>query len=188
MAHELYYVTGNIGKFEEVQSFINRTNPTIDLKQIDFDLSEMQTLDQRGIAIDKAKQAWEKVQKPLLVDDAGIYFEAYHRFPGALTKFVYQGLGFKGILKLVDEDHRAYFIVYIVYIDGPDSYQVFEGRCDGKIVPPKEIIAHPLLPFNDIFVPAGSDLTYAELCNTAAVESFNARVKALQEFLSWYKK
>lgn len=188
MTSELYYVTGNAGKFEEVKNFIDRANLNINLKQIDIDLPEMQTLDQKAIALDKAKQAWQLVQKPLLVDDAGIYFEAYHRFPGSLTKFVYQGIGFKGIFKLLEEDHRAYFLIYLVYIDGPDSYKIFEVRCDGKIVEPGELSAHPSLPFDDIFVPVGIDKTYAQLRRTPEIDLYNYRIHAMQQFVSWSKK
>ncbi len=185
---ELYYVTGNAGKFGEVKEFVDRINVGIDLKQVDVDLSEEQTLDQRFVAIEKAKQAWRQVQKPLLVDDAGLYFEAYHRFPGTLTKFVFQGIGINGILKLVADDHRAYYLIYLVFIDGPDSYQVFEQRCDGKIVDPGVIEAHPSLPFDDIFVPVGTEKTYAQMRNTPEKDLFNCRVKAVQQFLAWYKK
>ena len=188
MTRELYYVTGNTGKFGEVKEFIDQAHGDIDLKQIDIDLVEHQTLDQQAIAIEKAKQAWRVVQKPLLVDDAGVYFEAYHRFPGTLTKFVYQGIGFKGILKLIEDDHRAYYQIYLVYIDGPDSYQIFEDRCDGNIVEPKELKAHTSLPFDDIFVPNGTDKTYAELRQNHDEDWYPCRVRAVQKFLAWYKK
>lgn len=188
MQQELYYVTGNTGKFQEVSTFIQRTDKSIQLNQIDLDVPEIQTLDHLGVAIDKAKQAWKILRKPLLVDDAGIYFEAYHRFPGSLTKFVLEGIGFKGILKLVQDDHRAYFLIYLVYIDGENSYQVFEGRCDGKIIEPQVIQANPGLPFDDIFVPNGYEKTYTEVKKTTKIDDLNYRIMALQRFLAWYKK
>jgi non-canonical purine NTP pyrophosphatase (RdgB/HAM1 family) len=188
MAHELYYVTGNAGKFEEVSEFIKRRAYGIVLKQADLDLEEIQTLDQKGIAIRKAQQAWSIVKKPLLVDDAGIYFEQYHRFPGTLTKFVYEGIGWQGILKLMSDDHRATFLLYLVYCDGPDSYQVFEGTCPGKIVEPKEFIAHPGLPYDDLFVPNGTHKTYAQMRGTQELDQYAYRLLAVEKFLTWYQK
>lgn len=183
---EFHYLTGNAGKFEEVKAFVERNNPSLSLQQIDIDLDEIQTLDHVGVAIDKAKRAWQILKKPLLVDDAGIYFEKYHRFPGTLTKFVFQGIGFDGILKLVEGDHRAYFLIYLVYINGPESYQVFEGICHGKIVEPRVIRAHPSLPFDDIFVPQGTEKTYAELRHTPDLDIYNYRIMAFKKFLQWY--
>ncbi len=187
MARELYYVTGNVGKFEEVKDFMARVGSNIDLKRVDLDLAEMQTLDHEGVAVDKAKQAWRAVQRPLLVDDAGVYFDAYHRFPGTLTKFVYEGIGFKGMLKLTEDDHRAYFLIYVVYINGPLSLQVFEGRCDGKIVEPKVLQAHPKLPFDDVFVPIGENRTFAELRSAGEIDPYSYRIMAVKKFLDWYK-
>jgi len=189
MAHEIYYVTGNTGKFEEVADFISRNNVDIVLKQVDVHTEEKQTLDQLGIAVDKAKHAWNILKKPLLVDDAGIYFEKYHRFPGTLTKFVYYGIGFEGIMKLVEDDHRAMFLLYLVYIDGSDSYEVFEGKCEGKIVPlPSVLQAHPELPYDDIFMPSGSEKTYVQMRGTKEMDGYAYRLKALRQFLAWYGK
>ncbi len=184
----IYYATGNTGKFEEVQDFINRNNHDITIKQADIDLIEMQTLDQKSIAIHKAQQAFEKLQKPVLIDDSGVYFEKYHRFPGTLTKFVYHGIGFEGILKLVEDDHRATFLLYLIYIDGPDSYKIFEGKCEGTIVPPKEFLAHSELPYDDIFLPHGSTKTYAQMRGTQEIEQYAYRLLALKKFLNWYNQ
>lgn len=187
MVQELYYVTGNAGKFKEVDEFLKRSGSSVELKQVALELEEIQTLDHRGIAIRKAQQAWAQVRKPLLVDDAGIYFEQYHRFPGTLTKFVYEGIGWNGILKLVQDDHRATFLLYLVYIDGLDSYQVFEGKCSGKIVSPMQFLAQPGLPYDDLFIPDGADKTYAQMWGTQEIDRYAYRLLALQKFLDWYK-
>lgn len=188
MAYELYYATGNSGKFGEVKEFMQKSHPEIELKQVDVELEELQTLDQQSIARSKAQQAWRILQKPVIVDDAGLYFEAYNRFPGTLTKFVYQGIGLEGILKLVEHDHRAYYLVYIAYADGPETCQLFEGRCYGSIVPPRDFLAPSGLPFDDIFVPQGSDKTYAQLRKDGYIDQVSARIQAVRKFLSLYKK
>lgn len=55
---ELYFVTGNPVKFQEVSTFFAKYAPQISVKQFDVDLPEIQTLDQTAIAVDKARQAW----------------------------------------------------------------------------------------------------------------------------------
>ena len=126
---------------------------------------------------------------PLLLDDAAVYFEKYHKFPGTLSKFVSEGLGFEGIKRLIDTDDRAYFLLYMVYIDAPDSMHVFEGRCDGKLINPATFSGHPHLPYDVFFIPNGSEITYAEMHKSfdRYATSFY-RIKALQKFLAWYQQ
>lgn len=187
MSHEIYYVTSNHGKFEEAESFIQQFASHIHLKQLDEDIEEIQTLDQKAIAIDKVKKAFKLVNKPVLVDDGGIFFDAYNQFPGTLSKFIFQGIGFEGIFKLTEDNNKAAFILHLAYFDG-ETLEVFEGRCDGVIIRPQDFSAHPQLPFTAIFKPNGSDKTFAELRNTPEFVNYSFRQQALKKFLEWYKK
>ncbi len=54
----MYYATGNSGKFQEVLHFFKTYMPEIEILMCDRDFPEIQTLDQRTIAVDKARQAW----------------------------------------------------------------------------------------------------------------------------------
>ncbi len=187
---EILYATGNKGKFEEVASFIAEHEPTINLIQFPVELPEIQTLDQRAIAIDKAQKAWQLAQRPLLIDDAAIYFENYNQFPGTLTKFIWHGLGFEGMKKVYEEGDPAHFLLYMVYIEGPDAdaRELFEGQCQGQLIKPSKFTAHPSLPYDAIFKPHGSDKTYEQLRNTPEAQKHLYRLRALQKFLAWYKK
>jgi XTP/dITP diphosphohydrolase len=182
MQKRVWYATTNHGKFEEVKRYIEEHAPSIELAQLAEELPEVQSMDQRAIALDKAAQAWNLVKEPVLVDDAGIYFEAYNEFPGTLTKFVYYGIGYEGLLKLVEQNNRAFFRLFMVYMD-KDNKEVFEGRCDGKIIRPEKFDAHPKLPYDAIFLPDGTDKTYAELRGTPEEHEFAYRLRALKKFL-----
>lgn len=188
---EITYVTGNSGKFEEVKRFFVRHMPALKLCHKNLPITEIQSDVQLDIALDKARQAWQQLKKPVLVEDAGIYFDQYENFPGALTKFVYLGIGIEGLLKLVKEGDKATFLLHLIYLEDPDTYQIFKGECVGSIVIPKNLSAHPELPYDDIFKPNGSDKTYAELRGTDEFERYAYRVDALKKFLRWlqqYKK
>lgn len=187
MTKEIFYVTGNDGKFEEVATFITENVPSVKVTQARLDLDEMQTTDQQSIAITKAHHAWNELKKPVLVDDAGVYFEKYQKFPGTMTKFLYYGIGMDGILKLFEQGDKAYFLLYLVYMDGQDSYQVFEGRCNGHLIVPEQFSARPDLPFDDIFLPEGSDKTYAQMRFTPEMNEYFYRLRALKKFLEWYQ-
>lgn len=182
---ELHCATGNAGKFEEIKNYMDRYAPSFLLKQFSVDIEEIQSLDQKVVAIAKAKKAWEMLKKPLLIDDGGIFFEGYQQFPGTLSKYVLQGLGFEGLFKLVDDNHRAAFIMQMVYVD-ENNIELFEGRCDGVIVRPDKLTVHPHLPFISIFKPNGSDKTFAELRKTPEFEKYSFRYQALKQFVAWH--
>ncbi|MES2142443.1 MAG: non-canonical purine NTP pyrophosphatase [Pseudomonadota bacterium] len=182
---EIYYVTGNTGKFEEVADFFKKNCPEITIKHYSLDVEEIQSLDQKAVVQDKVEKAFAKVNKPLLLDDGGIFFDAYNQFPGTLSKFVFQGLGFKGLFKLVEEDNRASFILQLAYRDGVQT-QLFEGVCKGTIIKPADLTSHPELPFTAIFKPNGSDKTLAELRYTPDFFHYSFRQQALKKFIDWY--
>ena len=127
---------------------------------------EIQTLDQKAIALDKAQQAWNHLHHPVLVDDSGIYFDHYNNFPGTLTKFIYHGIGFEGILKLTQDDNRATHKLYMVFKDSDEEQHVFEGFCEGTIVEPESFESHPELPYDAVFMPKGASKTMAFMRGT----------------------
>lgn len=156
----LYYVTGRASKATLFAHFLPK-NARFRIEQVDVDLFEEQTDDQEKIAIAKAKQAWSLVQKPLLVDDGAIYFLKYKKFPGTFTKFVYKGLGYEGICKLLDEGDELSVVVTTVLIYGPELYKVFRVCKTGTF----KKVDHPDINFlfDSTFVPHGLDKTYIEL-------------------------
>lgn len=188
MHNTLHYATTNSGKFEEVQHFFTQTIPHITIKQLALDVEEVQNTDQKYIAIDKAQKAWLQAKVPLLIDDAAIYFEKYNLFPGTLSKFISQGLGFEGLKKIISPGDRATFLLYLIFITGPEEYQIFEGRCDGKLIIPEYFDAHPSLPYDAFFVPDGETTkTYAQLRGTPDATQYLYRIRALKKFLDWYQ-
>lgn len=186
MNNKIYYVTNNAGKFEEVQDFFTHATTTFDMQQYAIDIDEIQSLDQKIVVLDKVKKAFNVVQQPLLLDDGGLFFAAYNQFPGTLSKFVFQGLGFKGLFKLVEDDNRASFILQLAYTDGLQT-QLFEGVCQGTIVMPEDLSCHPKLPFTAIFKPEGSNKTLAQLRYTADFFRYSFRQQALKKFIDWYQ-
>lgn len=188
MKKTVFYATTNTGKFEEVKRFIDQHDPTIELKQFDGDLPEIQTMDQEEIAIDKAKQAWKVLKKPVLVDDSGVFFSRYKNFPGTLSKFVFHGIGYDGILKLTKDDPRAEIRLCMVYKDEDDGCHVFEGVTKGTIIEPETLEVHPNFTYSPIFKLEGSDKTIEQVRGTKEEGKFAYRLKALQKFLNWYRE
>jgi non-canonical purine NTP pyrophosphatase (RdgB/HAM1 family) len=183
MKKTIYYVTGNQGKFEEVKYFVENNTQDIELVQFNAQIPEIQTLDQKAIAVDKALKAWEILQKPLIIDDSAIYFEKYNKFPGTLSKYIYQGLGFEGIKKLIENGDKATFFLYMIYVKNIDSFSIFEGKCKGTLTKPTSFSGNVTLPFDCFFIPRGTTKTYAQMRGTTEGNNYFYRIKALKKFL-----
>ncbi len=186
MKKEIYYATSNPGKFDEVKRYIEEHDPSIEIKSFTGEFIEEQTNDAKKIAISKARQAWDKLKKPIIVDDSGIYFNQYNKFPGTFTKHVYEGIGYDGIFSLLTKDNTAFFLLFMVYID-ENGLEIFEGKCEGKIIRPEVFKAPDGLPWDAIFLPDGSDETYTELRNTSEENKYAYRIRALKTFLDWHR-
>lgn len=185
--YEIFYATGNPGKFEDVSSFLEHQAPHIKLIQYAEELPELQSTDQRFVAVEKGREAWRRLKKPVIVDDAGIYFERYNNFPGVFTKFLYKGIGFEGIRRLVPEGDPVYYQLHLVYAYGENEHAVFVGRCDGTLTYQAEFPVNPPLPFDTLFVPCGERRTFAELRRLGLLEPCDHRIAACKDFLAWLK-
>lgn len=184
---EIYYATGNPAKFEEVKLFFD-DYPEIELKQFDHDLIEPQSDNQKEIALFKAEQAWDMLQKPVLVDDSGIFFSKYKNFPGTFTKYIYQSLGMENIAKLYDEGDKANFELNLVYYYGPNKYKIFEQKNVGTLLKFDQYNEDPNAPFEYVFVPEDSDKTYTQLRREGEIKKYKYRIHALKHFMEWYKR
>lgn len=184
----ILYVTSNNGKFLEVERYVKRCAPHINLIRVDLDIEEIQSMNLHAVAMDKAQKAWNQLRVPLLIDDAGIYFNRWHKFPGVLTKFVVQGLGMDGIKRLIDEGDTGYFQLWLVYADEHGVLHPFEGRCEGQLTTHYQGAAHAGLPYDLCFKPEGIDKTYAEVKQDPAYENYLYRIRAVQTFLDWFQQ
>ncbi len=184
---KIYYATTNDGKFEEAHNFFAKYFPIIELEQFDQELLEIQSLDQRAIALHKAQQAWDILKKPVLVDDTGIFFEKYKDFPGTMSKFIIETLGFNGIFKLIKAGDKASLQLTLAFAYGQHNYQTFEGKVNGTLVDIKDN-PFPTLSYTAIFVPEGAHKTLAQLKLEHAEELYNHRIIALKKFLVWFNK
>jgi XTP/dITP diphosphohydrolase len=182
---EIYYATGNPVKFAEVEKFFEKY-PEIELKQFKGEISEIQSDNQREIAILKAEQAWEILKKPVLVDDSGIFFHKYKNFPGTFTKYVYQSLGMKNLEKLYDVGDAASFQLNLVFYYASGNYVVFEQKSEGTLVKFDEYKEDVSAPFEFTFIPKGVSKTYTQLRESGEVDKYKYRLHALKKFMDWY--
>ncbi len=185
---KLYFATGNQKKCDEVKS--NMPN-WIELKCQKINLPEKQTLDLVEISYQKALVAFNKLKKPVIVDDTGFYLEAYNNFPWPLAKYVMEGIGYKGFKRLVEwVSPKAKFVAVISYMDSnllePVSF-IWEmpGELDfsdmDKEIDPK---VKKYFPYNLIFRPRGSKKLYRRF-DEEQTKAISHRAKAIKKLLTW---
>lgn len=176
------FTSTNQNKFLEVQSILAMYNIPVDFAQISLVEIQSDSLDE--IAKEKTKSAFTQVGKPVIVEDDGLFIDSLKGFPGQYSSFVFKTIGNEGILKLLAEstNRTASFRSLIAFYDG-NRLSISEGRIDGRI---SEKITEGGWGYDPIFIPAGTDLTFAQLKENK--NKYSHRKKALDNFARWYFK
>jgi len=153
-------VSGNPNKIAEA-----RLAAGMDLATFELDLPEIQSLDMLEILRGKAAAAWAALQRPVMVEEAGLELIALNGFPGPLVKWMLQATGAEGIARVAEAlgDPRAIARCQLLYKDGPDEGNeiVAEGVAEGILLHPGRG-AHGF-GWDPVFLPAGETRTFAEL-------------------------
>jgi len=183
-AKKIYYVTGNESKFKEAKEILK--NLKIALIQKDLKIKEIKSLNQEEVILDKAKKAFKKLKKPLLIDDVGIYFSNYYLFPGTYTRYLFNAIGFVGIEKLLSGINRnAFFKILLCYKD-KKTEKIFEGILKGKIIQNAKPLKNKNWQYDNIFIPEDYNVPLSEIPLIERVK-FSHRKKAFDKLINWLK-
>src|SRR5215207_4333518 len=183
MEKNITFASTNQNKFLEVQSILSTRNISVDFSQIR--LVEIQSDSLEEIAREKAKTAFAKVGRQVIVEDDGLFIDNLGGFPGQYSSFVFRTLGNDGILKLLagSAKRSAYFRSLIAFYNGI-TLSISQGRVNGRIS--ERITEGGGWGYDPIFVPDGTDLTFAELKKSK--NEYSHRKRALEKFALWYLK
>ena len=77
---ELFFVSSNKNKFQEAERILSNLGMQIDFFKTT--LQEIQSNNLNDIAEHKAVNAYELVQKPVIIEDDGLFIDSLHGFPG----------------------------------------------------------------------------------------------------------
>ena len=183
MMRKLNFITGNKSKFMEAKLILGNRAKLI-LK--DIQIVEPRSTKQEEVVLEKARQAFQQLKAPVLVDDTGIYFEAYKDFPGTATKLVFQAIGFKGIARLLHGSKRgAYFKTLLCYKDSTTT-KIFEGVWRGRITNKLSRKFNPDWEYNSIFIPEDFSTPLAEIPLEVRAK-ISHRKKALDKLVRFLK-
>jgi non-canonical purine NTP pyrophosphatase (RdgB/HAM1 family) len=187
LSHTLCYVTSNDYKIAEAHRYCTRHAPQVTFERHVHDLPEIQSMHQVEIATKKAEAAWSILQRPVLVDDSGLFIERLNGFPGTASKHAMETLGFAGIMHLINDQEPAYFSVTIAYAYGPGLIKTFQGRTDGNLKKVEKLPEGDSMPYSKLFVPVGQPLPFAEIRGTADEKIYGPRNRALDKFFAWFE-
>ena len=151
------FITGNKHKLKQVNKHLNYP-----IEHVDIDLAEIQSLDPLKIVEHKAKEAFLKVQKPVLVEDTSLIFHALGKLPGPFIKWFLDELGPEGLCTLMQPytDKSATAWVLFAYYDG-STLEVFDIQQKGIITDNPR--GENGFGWNSIFIPDGETKTFAEM-------------------------
>ena len=177
---ELFFASSNTHKFEEVHRILSNLGLEINLFKII--LEEIQSHFLSEIAKRKAIDAFSKIKKPVIIEDDGLFIDALNGFPGPYSSYVYDTIGNKGLLRLLEnnESRNAKFVAIIAYSDGIDDVKLFESSISGKI---SLSIEDGGWGYDPIFIPDGETKTYA---NVSDKDNLSHRAVSLKKFSSWF--
>lgn len=150
------FVTGRVEKAREAERLGFR------LERVDLDLNEVQALDPSDIAEWKARDAYGKLARPVLVEDSGLAIHAWGGFPGALVKWLERSAGLEAMARMLDgfPDRSAMATCVVAYFDGQ---RVVQGRGEVAGAIAQSPRGGAGFGWDSLFIPAGADRTFAEM-------------------------
>jgi len=174
---DLYFVSSNNHKYSEAKKILDSFG--INLGFIKSNLEEIQSNSLENIAMAKARDAFSKFKKPIIIEDDGLFIDSIQGFPGPYSSYIFKTIGNKGILNLLKNNRKAKFLSIITYCD-KNFLESFDGKLDGRISKTKKGKGWG---FDPIFIPNNSKKTFAEINNK---NELSHRYKALKKFSKWY--
>ena len=189
------YATRNYGKFISLQKELSKYK--IEVEQVPLSLSEPRSDDIREIAKAKVMYAYDKVQQPCVILDAGFFIPSLNGFPGTYVNHALETIGVEGILTLVEGDNReCEFRQCLAYIDlslmneARPEPRYFESAVRGRLSekPRGEMQEHFWSELAKVFVPEGKEKTLAEMTEDEYKEWRNERQKEsyITKFAKWF--
>jgi XTP/dITP diphosphohydrolase len=182
--HLIYFASNNKNKYREIKSWV--TKSALNLKFAHLMLTEIQADQIDNIAIEKAKDAFLKVSKPVLVEDDGLFVNSLNGFPGQYSSFIFKTLGNPGILKLLAKcSNRSASFISVVVFCNRTNIRAFRAQVTGQI---SKVVTEGGWGYDPIFIPDGVTRTYGQLHLQNRKSLFSHRIRAFEKFLKWYNK
>jgi XTP/dITP diphosphohydrolase len=181
----IFFITSNKGKFLEAKEKLS----TIDIEVVNKNLGypEIQADTLENVARFGGEHIQKTFNNHFILEDAGLFINVLHGFPGVYSSYVYQTIGCKGILKLLKdiEERRAVFRSVYAYVEPNKKPRLFVGECLGRIS--NEELGDYGFGYDPIFIPNNKNKTFAQM-NINEKNCFSHRGKSLERLIDFFKK
>ncbi len=176
--NKLFFATTNEGKLREAREILGAN-----IEGTPLEIEEIQSLDAKKVAIQKAKDYFKVLQKPIFVEDLSLTFNALNGLPGAYISDFLKAVENEGLIELLNnkQDRTAAAQTYVVFIDKDGQEYVFEGKVEGIIA---EKPRGEGFGWDPIFIPLGQDKTFGEM-SIEEKNKHSMRAIALKKMKKW---
>jgi len=178
---KIYFITGNKHKFLEASKIMEKYG--IELRMLEASKVEIQARSLREIVLYSLALLYPKINKPVVIEDAGLFIRALNWFPGPYSSYVYETIGCRGVLKLLEnvKDRYAKFRSVVGFINFK-HVKLFEGEVEGMIA--YRELGNKGFGFDPIFIPKGSSTTFAQM-DVEEKNKYSHRAKAFEKLAKW---
>lgn len=190
----VYFATSNKAKVAGANQALAPFG--IDVRQINLDLIESRSEDPKDIALEKARQAYKQLKKPVLVEDSGFFIEALGGFPMTHVKFSLKTLGIGNILKMMRgvENRRVEWRMNLAFVSGIDKFKVFTFLEKGELAKTLRPIKREMMSdYWRLYIPkmiANNTLALSEMSDVRmnAWQDYFSKNNHYMLFGRWLKK
>lgn len=177
---KIYFVTSNNNKFAEAHRIVDC------LVKKPIEIEEIQSMDVEKVTLQKLKEAYARLRKPVVVEDTGLHLRAMNGFPGALIKHMEQSIGVEAIPRLLS-----------LYGNMEAEAETAVGLNDGKRIMMFVSVTRGWIArrprgrngfgFDSVFVPVGSRKTLGQM-SIDEKNLFSARGKSFRKLKTYLMK
>ncbi|VVB59391.1 Non-canonical purine NTP pyrophosphatase [uncultured archaeon] len=180
----LYFITSNKGKFLEAKEKLLPLGFSVVQKDLGY--PEVQAESLEDVALQGITHVRMGFHEPFMLEDAGLFIEALHGFPGVYSKYVFFTIGLPGILRLLSgvKERKAIFRSVYAYSEPRKKPIIVFGECKG-IISMKKQGTHGF-GYDPIFIPDCAEKTFGEM-TVEEKNQFSHRAKALEKLINVLK-
>jgi len=181
----IVFVTGNTGKLAEARAKLGPLG--FDVTQDKGGYPELQCDSLEEVAKEGVRAVAGRLDCDFILEDAGLFVDALHGFPGVYSAYVNKTLGCEGLLKLMDgtpENGRAARFEAVIAYYEKGTLKLFKGVCHGRIS--DSMRGGGGFGFDPVFVPTGDDRSFAEMCKNEK-NAASHRGRAFDQFVEYLK-
>ena len=187
MPEKLIYLTTNPHKVEEANAFLGeKYGIGLMIMNPNFSVPEIQAKTCAEVAAFSAKYAADKLEKPVLKSDTGLYIEALGGLPGPYNAYFDKQIGIDLFLQMMKDisNRKARLEHCFAYCEPNTEPVVFSGGGTGRIAYEQR---GELGRWHDKFyIPEGEEMTLSELRAIDHAREAAYWGHALDDFAKWY--